>query len=75
MLYDPNEGCACIKNYYNSLYNISLTLYSRKGVEASVVWETDGQRQTDGERQDRFLYWPITSSLDHSTQYYLQDPT
>ena len=32
-------------------------------------------RQTDGVgRQDRLPYWPITSSLDHSTLCYLQDP-
>ena len=33
-------------------------------------------RQTDwgGWRQDRLLYWPITSSLDHSMLCYLQDP-
>ena len=27
-----------------------------------------------GWRHDRLLYWPITSSLDHSTLRYLQDP-
>ena len=35
-------------------------------------------RQTDAGwevlRQDKLLYWPITSSLDHSTLRYLQDP-
>ena len=30
--------------------------------------------QTDGWKQDRFPYWPKTSSLDHSTLCYLQDP-
>ena len=33
-------------------------------VEASVLCE----RQTNGGRQERFLYWPINSSLDHTTQ-------
>ena len=31
-------------------------------------------RQTNVGRQDRLLYWPITSSFDHSTLCYLQDP-
>ena len=30
--------------------------------------------ETDVGRKDRLLYWPITSSLDHSTLCYLQDP-
>ena len=54
--------------------NTSLWEYIRlfilsKGVEASVVCETDGR----GGRRDRLLYWPITS-LDHSMLCYLQDP-
>ena len=51
--------------------NITLVLYSRKGLK--LLW---GERQMDGggERQDRLLYWPVTSSLDHIPLCYLQDP-
>ena len=31
-------------------------------------------RRTGRGRQDRLLYWPLTSSLDHSTLCYFQDP-
>ena len=30
--------------------------------------------ETDRDRQNRLLYWPITSSLDHTILYYLQTP-
>ena len=49
---------------------ISLFIFS-KGVEASVVCETDGRGRV-GE-QDRLPYRPIIS-LDHSMLGYLQDP-
>ena len=41
-----------------------------KGVETSVICETDGRWG----RQVRLPYWPITSSLNHSTLCYLQYP-
>ena len=50
--------------------NITLALYSRKGLK--LLWFV---RQTDGGRQNKLLYWPITSSLDRSILCYLQDPT
>ena len=52
--------------------NIYIFLFFRK--ELKLLWF---MRQTNGRgggRQDRLLYWPITSSLDHSTLCYLQDP-
>ena len=61
-----------MKNDHNSLFkNIYVFLFFRK--ELKLLWFV---RQMDvvAGRQDRLLYWPITSSLDHSTLCYLQDP-
>ena len=44
-------------------------LFFRKGFK--LLWCV---RQRGVRRQVRFWYWPITSSLDHSTLCYLQDP-
>ena len=67
LLYSHN---AWIKNDHNSLYkNICVLLFFPK--ELKLLWFV---KQADGGRQDRLLYQPITSSLDHSTLCYLQDP-
>ena len=49
--------------------NKYVFLFFRKGLKLLCC-----VRQRDVGRQDRFLYWPMTSSLDHSTLCYLQDP-
>ena len=71
MLYSYNEGCTWMKNDHNYFYKIiTLTLYSWKGLKC--LWF---MRDTDGGRQDRLLFWLITSSLDHRMLCYLQNPT
>ena len=57
-----------MKNEHNSLLGYIHLFILSKGVEASVVRETDGRV-----RPERLLYWPITS-LDHSMLCYLKDP-
>ena len=65
-----NREYTWMKNDHNSLYkNIYIFLFFCK-----VLMLLCYVRQTDVVRQDRLLYWPVTSSLDHSTQCYLQDP-
>ena len=62
---------------------VCLFIFSKR-VEASVVCETDGQKETRTDL-DRFLYWPILTNnlhkrntrrsyIDHSMLCYLQDP-
>ena len=58
------------KKNNTSLHEYKLLFILSKWIEASVVCV----RQTAIGRQDRLLYWLITSSLDHSTLCYLQDP-
>ena len=57
-----NEGQYFFIRIYKSFYSCA------RG------WSFCGGWETDEGRQDRFLYWPITSSIDHSTLCYLQDP-
>ena len=49
--------------------NIFVFLFFRK--ELKLLWFV---RQTDGGDKDRLLYWPLASSLDHSTLCYLRNP-
>ena len=53
---------------YFFIKNIYVILFFREGLNLCSVWE----RETNGDK-DRPLYWPITSSLDHTTRCYLQD--
>ena len=58
-----------MKNDHNSLYkSIYIFLFFCKGLK--LLWCV---RQLDGVKQDRLLYWPITS-LDHSALCYFQGP-
>ena len=58
-----------MKNYHNTLLYIYIYIY------IYVFLFFRKRMKTDGGRQDRLLFWPITtSSLDHSTMCYLQDP-
>ena len=63
---------ACTKSletYWRYHVYIYVFLFFRK--ELNLLWCV---RQTDVGKQDRFPYWPITSSFGHSTMCYLQDP-
>ena len=57
-----------------------LYLFILLGIKDAVgMWDTHTHThtdsQTDAGRQNRQLYWPITSSFDHTSLFYLQDPT
>ena len=57
-------------------HNISLSKYATVfivlGVKASVVWERRGGRR---ETNIDFPYWPVITSLDHTTLCYFQGST